>query len=47
MKLTGYLFEKKYPETFRLVRYYGEEDDREFTLLINANPFCIGCRQSL
>lgn len=31
VKLTGYLSEKKYPESFRLVRYYDEEDDREFT----------------
>lgn len=22
---------EKYPESFRLVRYYDEEDDREFT----------------
>ena len=33
VKLTGYLSEKKYPESFRLVRYYDEEDDREFTFL--------------
>ena len=32
----GYLSEKKYPESFRLVRYYDEEDDREFTFLTNA-----------
>ena len=36
VKLTGYLSEKKYPESFRLVRYYDEEDDREFTFLTNA-----------
>ena len=30
------LSEKKYPESFRLVRYYDEEDDREFTFLTNA-----------
>jgi len=30
VKLTGYLSEKKYPESFRLIRYYDEEDDREF-----------------
>ena len=29
VKLTGYLSEKKYPEPFRLIRYYDEEDDRE------------------
>ena len=29
----GYLSEKKYPASFRLVRYYDEEDDREFTFL--------------
>lgn len=36
VKLTGYLSEKKYPEPFRLIRYYDEEDDREFTFLTNA-----------
>ena len=36
VKLTGYLSEKKYPESFRLIRYYDEEDDREFTFLTNA-----------
>ena len=28
VKLTGYLSEKKYPESFRFIRYYDEEDDR-------------------
>lgn len=36
VNLTGYLSEKKYPESFRLIRYYDEEDDREFTFLTNA-----------
>ena len=36
VKLTGYLSEKKYPESFRLVRYHDEEDDCEFTFLTNA-----------
>lgn len=36
VKLTGFLSEKKYPESFRLIRYYDEEDDREFTFLTNA-----------
>jgi len=36
VKLTGCLSEKKYPESFRLIRYYDEEDDREFTFLTNA-----------
>ena len=35
VKLAGYLSEKKYPESFRLIRYYDEEDDREFTFLTN------------
>lgn len=35
VKLTGYLSEKKYPEPFRLVRHYNEEE-REFTFLTNA-----------
>ena len=45
--LTGYLSEKKYPESFRLIRYYDEEDDREFTFLTNATHICIGRCQSL
>jgi hypothetical protein len=36
VKLTGYLSEKKYPETFRLIRFWDEEDEREFTFLTNA-----------
>lgn len=36
IKLTGYLSEKKYPESLRLVKYYDEEEDREFTFLTNA-----------
>jgi hypothetical protein len=36
VKLTGFLSEKKYPESFRLIRYYDEEDGREFTFLTNA-----------
>lgn len=37
VKLTGYLSEKNYPESFRLVRYYDEEEEREFIFLNNAN----------
>ncbi len=34
---TDWIFsEKKYTESFRLVRYYDEEDDCEFTFLTNA-----------
>lgn len=36
VKLTGYLSEKKYPESFRLIRFYDEEEDIEFTFLTNA-----------
>lgn len=36
VKFTGYLSEKKYPESFRLIRYYDEEDGREFVFLTNA-----------
>lgn len=36
VKLTGYLSVKKSPESFRLVRYYDEEEEREFTFLTNA-----------
>ncbi|MBF1535746.1 MAG: IS4 family transposase [Prevotella salivae] len=36
VRLTGYRSEKKYPESFRLIRYYDEEEEREFTFLTNA-----------
>ena len=36
VKLTGYMSERKYPESFRLVRFYDEEEEREFTFLTNA-----------
>ncbi|ETD21288.1 hypothetical protein HMPREF1199_00356 [Hoylesella oralis CC98A] len=36
VKLTGCLSDKKYPESFRLVRYYDEEEEREFTFPTNA-----------
>ena len=36
VKLVGYASEKKYPETFRFIRFYDEEDKREFTFLTNA-----------
>lgn len=36
VKLTGYLSEKKYPEPFRLIRFYDEEEEREFTFLTNT-----------
>ncbi|MFR1587004.1 MAG: IS4 family transposase [Phocaeicola dorei] len=36
VKLIGYTSEKKYPESFRVIRFYDEENDREFTFLTNA-----------
>ena len=36
VRLTGYLSDKKYPESFWLIRYYDEEEEREFTFLTNA-----------
>lgn len=36
VKLIGYTSEKKYPESFRVIRFYNKEDDREFTFLTNA-----------
>lgn len=36
VKLLGYISEKKYPESFRLILYYDAEDDREFAFLTNA-----------
>lgn len=36
VKLIGYTSEKKYPESFRVIRFYDEEEEREFTFLANA-----------
>ena len=36
VKLIGYISEKKYPESLRIIRFYDEEDEREFTFLTNA-----------
>ena len=36
VKLTGYLSEKKYPESFKLSSFYDEEEDKKFTFLTNA-----------
>lgn len=36
VELTWYISGKKYPESFRLIRYYDEEDDCDFILLTNA-----------
>lgn len=33
VKLAGYLSERKYPESFRLIRCYDEEGNREFIFL--------------
>lgn len=41
VKLTGYFSEKNYPESFRLARYYDEEDDREFTCRTNAKHLSV------
>ena len=41
MKLSGYTSEKKYPESFRIIRCYDEEDDREFTFLTNAKHISV------
>jgi IS4 transposase len=41
VKLTGFLSEKKYPESFRLIRFYDEEDEREFTFLTNARHITV------
>lgn len=35
VKLNGYTSEKKYPESFRVIRFYDEEE-REFTFLANT-----------
>lgn len=41
VRLTGYLSEKKYSESFRLIRYYDEEDDREFIFLTNKTHISV------
>ena len=41
VKLTGYLSKKKYPESFRLIRYYDEEYDHELTFLTNATHISV------
>ena len=37
IELTGFYTQKSYPETIRLVRFWDEEDEREFVYLTNAN----------
>ena len=41
VKLTGYLSEKKYPESFKLVRYYYKEDNRGLTFPTNAKQLSV------
>ena len=36
IELTGFYTQKSYPETIRLVRFWDEEDEREFIYLTNA-----------
>ena len=36
IELTGFYTQKSYPETIRLVRFWDEEDEREFVYLTNA-----------
>lgn len=36
VKQTRNLSEKKYPKSFRIIRYYDKEYEREFTFLTNA-----------
>lgn len=35
VRLTGYMYEKKYPVAFRLDRLYDEEEECEFSILTN------------
>ena len=39
IELTGFYTQKSYPETIRLVRFWDEEDEREFVYLTNAKHF--------
>ena len=36
IRLTGYASSKRYPEELRMVRYWDEEQEREFVFLTNA-----------
>ncbi|MEY8724665.1 hypothetical protein AALN28_03160 [Bacteroides xylanisolvens] len=36
VKLIGYTSEKKYSESFKVIRFYYKGDDCEFTFLTNA-----------
>jgi IS4 transposase len=36
IKQSSYVSEKKYPKSIKLILYYDEENDREFTFLTNA-----------
>lgn len=36
IELTGFYTQKSYPETIRLVRFWDEEDEREFIYITNA-----------
>ena len=36
IELTGYYSQKYYPERIRMVKYWDEEDQREFVYLTNA-----------
>lgn len=36
VKLIRYTSEKKYSESFSAIRFYDEEDEREFTFLTNT-----------
>ena len=40
-EIDQYLSEKKCPESFRLVRYYDEEDNRKLTFQTNAKQLSI------
>lgn len=37
IRLTGFYSKQYYPEPLRLVQYWDQEQEREFTFLINAN----------
>lgn len=41
VELIGYTSERKYPESFRIIRSYDEEDEREFTFLMNAEHISV------
>ena len=44
IELIGYYSQKYYPERIRMIKYWDEEDQREFVYLTNAKHISARCR---